>query len=176
MSNVISIDPGRKCLALSQWAQGQLIGTWLNRAQSQGYPASQGLATLAMSHASALGMKTKGLATVAVVERMVSYPTQGRKDSRQAQDAKANDLLDLQAIGAFVGAKLADAIHYYSAHEWKGQADAEITRMRVVRELDERELAILCKAKEEYPDGLHHNIYASLGLGLKYLGRYRDGR
>jgi hypothetical protein len=177
MSNVISIDPGRKCLALSQWGATRLLGTWLSRVQmSSAAPASQALADLGQAHFGNLALKTKGMASVAVVERMVAYPTQGRKDSRQSQDAKANDLLDLQAIGAHVAAKLAETTVYYSAHEWKGQTDADIVRMRVVRELDEYELALLCQAKEAYPDSLHHNIYASLGLGLKYLGRYRDGR
>lgn len=179
MTNVISIDPGRKCFTLARWGAGELLEvlpltatyvagpSLLNPAMS----GSQQLSILANHYAT----QGRGPADVAVVERMVHYPGQ-RKDSRAAELAKASDLLELQALGAYVAGRIAREVAFISAAEWKGQAPKDVTTLRVVRELSESELATLQRGLNQVPKALAHNLYDAVGIGLKFAGRLRTGR
>lgn len=174
MRNVVSIDPGRTCFTLARWGDDALLEVSVIQAEalSPAMSGSEKLASLADYYATQLGHLS---AQTAVVERMAHYPGQ-RKDSRAAELAKAADLLELQALSMYVAGRVARNVVLYTAAEWKGQANKDVTTMRVVRELSDSELVALQRALGTIPKALAHNVYDAVGIGLRFAGRLRTGR
>lgn len=161
--NVMGIDPGRQALSWSFFVHKELVGAGLVRSK-EGLPLGQ--QALHFSEQLPPG------AHICIVERMFQYPSHSRKDSRQRQDALANDLLDLQAIAGIVAGRTgAERIHYLTAHEWKGTVPKEVTKHRVEKALQPWELAVYAESLLKVPGGLRHNVIDAIGLVLRYLRR-----
>jgi len=117
-----------------------------------------------------------------VLERMVHYPPSPGAKIKQDERTRtkvANDLLDLQLIGALVAAALCPlmAITLRAAREWKGSTDTAVLERRLLEGLgtvppllDEHERALLLAVK---PAGLRHNAVDAISLGLQECGRVR---
>lgn len=164
MISTLVIDPGSKCLAWSVWGNVELFGAGLAR-------LPKGHLTLG-ERAILLAEQVPQGADVAVVEQMFQYPTRGRRDTVQAQDKKANDLLDLQAIGAWVaGQSGAKTLRYYTAAQWKGQRPKAATKHLVEKTLEPEEFLVYKEALRTVPAGLRHNIIDSVGIGLRHHRR-----
>lgn len=118
--------------------------------------------------------------TSVVIERMRVYPrvrrAGARQETEQARTAKANDLLDLQAIGALVAAHFAhpSVIVYRTAPEWKGSTTAEAieARLDVWRGWSAGEIGAWGRVRG-IGKTLRHNAVEAVALGLGYLGRIR---
>jgi hypothetical protein len=106
------------------------------------------------------------------VEQMRMTMAQDGKKGMPAAIAKGNDLLELQAVGAYVAGALG-TLRYASPGTWKGQTSKEVTENRVHKYLTPSELAIVREALSKHRDGLAHNLYDAVGIGLHGTGRYR---
>ena len=155
---VVAIDPGKRALGWSVWLYGQLAGCGLARVDT----TVRDLGEIAGQMVD----QVPGGADLAVVERMVQYPSQGRRDSQRVQDAKANDLLDLQAIGAFLAGQLARKAMWITAPEWKGQTPKSVTARRVQTALSEIERVTMDQDQTMVPPSLRHNVVDGVALGL----------
>jgi hypothetical protein len=165
-STLLAIDPGKKGLGWSAWNFGELLAAGIAR-------SPRGLHHLG-EQAIALAAQVPSGADEAVVERMVQYPSRGRRDSVQRQDALANDLLDLQAIGGIVAARcVTGGIYFATPHEWKGELPKEVVILRVRNLLSEGEAKTLEGALEDIPASLRHNALEAVGLGLWRLKRWK---
>jgi hypothetical protein len=171
VGSLLAIDPGKKALGWSAWAAGELLSAGIARLP-RGFRL-QGEASLG-AQAVELASQVPTGAEEAVVERMVQYPTRGRRDSVQRQDALANDLLDLQAIGGIVAARcVTGGIYFATPHEWKGELPKEVVILRVRNLLSEGEAKTLEGALEDIPASLRHNALEAVGLGLWRLKRWK---
>ena len=157
---VLSLDPGVKQLGWARWVSGQLSGAGLSRTKADDVEDA------AIAHMDGVpGPRCD----VVVVERMTHYPGLGSK----SQPA-ANDLLDLQLIGAFVAGKhlaTGGSMIHVRPHEWKGQAPKNIMEKRIERALSDMELARLSYALEKVPASLQHNVVDAVGIGLWFFRR-----
>ena len=126
----------------------------------------------------------------AAVERMRVYPPreEGNRRSRNLIGelvGKANDLLDLQAIGGLVAGALVppERVRYWYPAEWKGSLDdeqvqarmcwhapANVNGERVAGCMTPAERALIEAIK---PRGLQHNAWEASGLAMVAAGRLR---
>lgn len=157
-------DPGKKHPGWSAWAVTELVACGLARVPKGRHTLGQRALLIADQLPSG--------ADVCVVERMFHYPSHGRRDSRHAADAKANDLLDLQAIGGIIaGRSGAGEIVYYTARDWKGQRPKEATKHLVEKTLTPQERLVYGQALAQVASGLRHNVIDAVGIGLRHLRR-----
>lgn len=157
--STLSIDPGSKGLAWAEWSGGNLFAAGLSRT------SAEALEDRALDHSRPF---TRERFDIVVLERMTHYP------NAKARDAKANDLLDLQMIGATVAGRVLSmdgSLVYARAPEWKGQVPKEIMRERIFAALDNLEKLRLEVALEKVPKSLQHNVYDAIGIGLWFFSR-----
>lgn len=181
-NTLLSIDPGRLVLGYALWKESNLTGVGLSvcKALSPAIPGSLQVSQLAAEHASQVGeaiILSTNFSHVqnCAVEFMVHYPDHGRKDTKQAQEAKAKDLLDLQAIAGWVAGQSSFNARHYTPAMWKGQMPEDVTTIKVVKALNDFEVDVLSRAKLQYPKHLHHNLIDAIGIGLHALNRTRVG-
>lgn len=103
-------------------------------------------------------------ADAVAVERMRHYPGSSHND------AKANDLLDIQAIGAYVAGACAvfgTGVHYYAPQEWKGSTPKAVMGRRILAALTPHEAGIAAQIQGSKA----HNATDAIGIGLHHLAR-----
>lgn len=99
-----------------------------------------------------------------VVERPQIYPGRRREDP--------NDLIDLAiSLGSIITQIHHQKLIQYHPREWKGQVPKEITQSRVRGALQDYEISSLDFCLDQVSEGLRHNMYDAVGIGLKHLGR-----
>lgn len=103
---------------------------------------------------------------ILVVERPQIYRSQGRGED-------PNDLIDLAlSLGQLIAR--VEHLEYveYKPNQWKGQVPKEIMKNRIIKALKRGgDLGIADGCLRDVAPGLRHNMYDSIGIGLKHLGR-----
>lgn len=167
---MITVDPGKWILAWGNWDGPEMthVGLSILPEMPLWHPASK-LGVLAERHHHQIVMSIGAQSTDVLLEEMVHYPGQ----TAHVADAKAADLLELQAIGAMVAGRLAGpwSIRMTPARDWKGSVPKEVTQNHVDRALSTKETAVLDAAKKKVKAKLHHNLYDVAGMGLWFHGR-----
>jgi hypothetical protein len=162
---MIAIDPGKKNLAWAAFFGAELVSCGLARART-GERFDLELNAAALAEGIPKGFDH------AVVERMVHYASIHRKDTIQLQDSIANDLLDLQEIGAIVAcASGATRLFYYTPHQWKGPRPKNVVHKQVRGVLSADETKTLETCLKPIPSALRHNPLDAVGLGLRHVRR-----
>lgn len=179
MRAICSIDPAVVTLAWVGWYDGSLINAGLSR---RSRPAS--LHVVCMEHADRVraGLNIQRDVVDVVVEQMRMNKHQdwdrapGPRRDIDARVAKlialANDLLDVQAVGARVAACVGSRLHYAPVNTWKGSAPKHVTEARAREKLTPTELATVESVLRCVPSGLAHNLWDAVGVGLWATGRY----
>lgn len=164
--DLVAIDPGRQGLGWAHFYKGRLDACGVVPALKATRSHTQPDLGLACAHAAnwvseALPGLPRHTARV-VVERMAHYP------GSKAADSKAADLLDLQAIGAFVAGRLNPLPPtYYTPKQWKGSTPKAIQGRRILAALGPEEWP----AAEALKGAKAHNALDAIGIGLHHLGR-----
>ncbi len=153
---LLAIDPGGAQMAWALFNQGRLThcGLWRTKEKT--------LDARALDYSLQARNLPASVGEV-VVERMTTYP---------GDPGKANDLLDLQALGAFVAGGLGPA-RCVRAAEWKGQVPKEIMQRCIAKMLDPLETSRLISGTGLAPVSLQHNVYDAVGIGLFAVGRLK---
>jgi hypothetical protein len=154
---IVSIDPGVKLAGITLWQAGIMVNATLLRGEHW-----TDVADSAAEFFSGIGLDQ------IVIEKPQVYV-------RSRSKGDPNDLIDLAlAAGAItqalrMGSPFA-SIHEYKPAEWKGQLPKDICveRTRFALTDDERKRVNLPRAKS-----LAHNVWDSVGIGLKHLKRSR---
>jgi hypothetical protein len=160
--NILSIDPGssaKGAMAMSlflrdQWATGQVLALPKNLA--------------AACNAARVAAPRLALDFV-VVEEMRYRPQRSSAKS----SSEIAQLLELQAIAAYVAGSFNCPIRYLTVNQWKGSLPKEICHNRLrdlVFAADEWARIEAC-AKQYGARG--HNLLDSAGIGAAALGRFR---
>ena len=166
MTYSLSVDPGRAALGWAVWYNGRLVDCGLARGPKPARAFTQ--PSISRVASAALATIPRHPYRLGAVERMRHYPGKG------SSDAKANDLLDLQAIGGLVVGALVPlaSVLYFDPSEWMGGSVPEkANQLRVTRALDGNESAVFAQALQMYPKSLQHNMYDGVGIGLHLHGR-----
>jgi hypothetical protein len=170
---IFSIDPSSgatSALGWAAWASNELVCAGLVR----GLRAKLDSKCQHYADAVKLGSHVFGSGRRAVfVEQM--QMSQGRDGSGEKRTiiAKANDLLELQAVGAYVAGALGGSLCYVPVGTWKGSAPKHVTEARARAALSPAELAIVEAELARHRGGLGHNLWDAVGIGLHATGRYR---
>lgn len=184
---ILSLDPGRQGFGWAAIDARKLVACGVvpqpdKERDYQQVAARSVAAGVALAIRSDLSKHTTRACTTLVLERMVHYPPSPGAKIKQDERTRtkvANDLLDLQLIGALVAAALCPlmAITLRAAREWKGSTDTAVLERRLLEGLgtvppllDEHERALLLAVK---PAGLRHNAIDAVAMGLGETGRVR---
>ena len=97
------------------------------------------------------------------LERMVFYP---------GQSAPVADLLDIQAVGAFVAGALARTVTWYEPAQWKGQLGKKACAAAQERILLAEELPPRQADLSRMVEGIHEHALDAEGILLHHLGRF----
>lgn len=179
MTYSLAIDPGRAGLGWAVGLNGQLVDCGLARAPKG--PRDFAQASISQVASNAISKIPGHLYTLGAVERMLSIP------GSSAMQAKANDLLDLQAIGNLVIGALVPAHnvhHFYPAQWMMGSPPTHANHLRIRNALAMNELVVLgeCSraaltgAKGRTALSLEHNIWDAVGILLHLHGRLHARR
>lgn len=163
---LLAIDPGLEFLAWATFYEKRLLSCGLSIV----YKERQTLGELARSHVNNVPRLNYDYI---VLEEMRHYPAKG---ARHIADAKANDLLRLQLIGAYVSGSLSlEQTQFISAPamQWKGQVKKHVTKHRVYDALDEREQEVFAHDVKRIAESKRHNVFDAIGIGLFALGRIK---
>lgn len=157
--STLTIDPGSKGLAWAEWQGATMLSCGLHITEQVD------IEDRAQDHADYF--RAEAFARV-VVERMTHYST------GQARDAKANDLLDLQLIGAYVAGKSIEPdgrILFVRPAEWKGQVPKDVMGRRIFAKLSDTEKERYGNETHRIRPSLRHNVLDAIGIGLWFFGR-----
>jgi len=187
MSSLLALDPGRQGFGWALFERGVLrcCGVFPQppapRAHQQ--PSIWDVSFAAANNVAfgvgkALGVAQSVLRVDEVVlEQMVAYPPpRGKKETARARTAKANDLLDLQAIGAWVAGTFRASTHWVEARSWKGGTDTDAIEERLIGRIGNPSRWTLVEGDlvaAVRPIGLRHNAVDAVAIGLVHLGRLR---
>lgn len=81
--------------------------------------------------------------------------------------AKGNDLLAVQAVGAYLAGWFGGQLLYTEPQGWKGTASKEWTEQRCLEWLDSSELAVVeSELASHRAKSLHHNLWDAVAIGL----------
>lgn len=83
----------------------------------------------------------------------------------------ANDLIDVQTVGAVYVTRAAREVRFVRALDWKGNVPKDIHHKRIRKQLDSAETAVLEEALTKAPKGSHKEILDAVGIGLWAIGR-----
>lgn len=118
--------------------------------------------------------------SVAIVEEMKYLPPDRRDfKARTRADAVANDLLQLQAVGAFVAGRFSSRVIFLPARQWKGNRPTNVIQNLCQRAMTLSEQAVTGvylrqgQAPTCIPAGKEHNIWDAIGIGFAALGRLK---
>lgn len=105
--------------------------------------------------------------TAVVVEQMWYRPGSGAAAAK-----KVIEILELQAIGAYLAGRVGATFHLYPPHEWKGNVPKEVCHARLEQKMTPEEAYALHLAG--LPFGKRaHNVKDAAALLHFHLGRYR---
>lgn len=146
MSWIVSIDPGVQHHGIAYWYNGVLRHAWLQPSHTS-LPKSP---------------------LVAVSELVIEIPqTYGGRSAK----GDTNDLIDLAFAAGFIARRInAASVVKMRPREWKGQVPKKIMIERVRSKLKPEETlpAVIALPAQQ---GLRHNVWDGIGIGLKRLGR-----
>lgn len=157
ISALIGIDPGTRALG---WVRGTEAGIVISAGCSRVRPGA--IADMAAEHARAIGHGTSHLAHLEAMHWDGRRPT------------TVGDLLDVQAVGAIVAARVAAEIRMVKPGEWKGTIPKEIHHPRLLAVLDPAERRIVDAACAQA--GATHAKEVLDALGIMMQGARRIGR
>ncbi len=158
--NLLALDPGRRKCGWAIFQNGTLFGCGVLRLKdAQQFDLSDTIEEFTVRLAKE--MKGLQLCKVSVVERMRIYPGRSKGD--------LNHLLDIQAIGAALGAKLAVDVRLYHPQQWKGNVKKEVTANRLKGVLSEDELSVLQESIQDTPKQYHSDISDAVAIGVYHL-------
>lgn len=173
---VLGIDPGLRLLPWAAWSPTthRIVACGASKLEATSNPRH--LAQVAEEHAAHLTHAVQHLQVSVVCVEQQGLNT-GRDSTLGKAIATGNDLLELQAIGAYVAGLLA-GIHgarfrYLPIGAWKGSAPKEVTQNRVLklcRDTDSQRIldAGLC----EVIPSQRHNVYDACGIAACGAGVY----
>ncbi len=163
MSNIIAIDPGRRKLAWAVFAEKELLVCnveYLDKKEQ--FDLNRTI--LQFLGGVATNLKDVDVCETAIVERMKIYPGKGSKGDQ-------NFLLDLQAIGAACGSKLAKDLKMVLPMEWKKNWPKAVCNARVRKALNDEEREYFEKQFESLNKEYQQDLLDAVGIGLSHLGR-----
>lgn len=178
MTHTLSIDPSVNCLGWALWLNTQLVDAGMSR-KPEGRMALDRVCELHCA-AISLGLGCHSVAGVGVVWVEQMRLNRGQDGASVAEAiAKGNDLLDVQAVGANVAGEFG-RLRYVHVNTWKGTATKKVTENRARNVLTAAELAIVEGFLAVRPldltrkvwEGLAHNVWDAVGIGLHGVGRY----
>lgn len=89
---------------------------------------------------------------------------------RAREQFKMDDLISVAiVVGQVVALVNAPEVVYWAPHEWKGSLSKEVHHERVQRVLSKEEMARITMPRAVKTLG--HNVWDSVGIGLRWLGR-----
>ena len=169
---IVSIDPGKNHTAWALWiSSGRLVAAGLARnplAHKKGYTAPEvwsGCASEVIRQISRVPESSKDL------DGPIGLVCE-RPKVRKLSNEDPNDLLDLTGVlGCIIqGLKVTRGCLCVWAplpEEWKGQLPKTVTQERVNAALSEEEKKSILPC----PEGLSHNIYDAIHLGIVHFER-----
>ena len=169
MTYTLSIDPSVNCLGWALWLGTQLVDCGMSR-KADGRMSLDKVCEL---HYDAIrqALARHGhpqFDPLRISAVWVEQMSLGGERDRGAI-AKANDLLAVQAVGAYVAGKFG-RLRYAPVNTWKGTASKKITEARARNVLTPTEVELVDRAA--IPASLAHNVWDSVGIGLFAVGRY----
>lgn len=167
---ILSIDPGKHHVAWALWARVvgfELVAAGLTDSDARTLAERCQEHALALVHRLGLGL---GQVSLVAVEQM--QLSTGRDRTLSKAIATGNDLLELQAAGAYVAGAVGGRFKLLPPNTWKGTAPKDVTRARVEKTLSQHEFKVLAGALASVKPGLRHNVYDAVGIGLHVTGRY----
>lgn len=152
MVDLVSIDPGKRCIWVAAWVRGELV-------QVRGVAVE--------SPPDLLRSWTWGAVPLAIeVPQIYQGKIQGKDQ---------NDLVDLAICVGWCELACCGPVTRYRPREWKGQTSKKLDNKRTLKVLSEPEKAVI-DASDIRPS-LRHNILDAIGIGLRHLGRkYKGGK
>lgn len=162
MKHLVAMDPGLRDCWVSIFRDGYLLETI--RVKNPEKKARGPVAWLEMGRAFCEIFEGKPYINALVTEIPQVYNVGKQKGDQ-------DDITNLSGIvGAVTMALNPTSVTSYYPREWKGQLPKDVCGDRVLLTLSESER----KAVGNY-GALQHNILDSIGIGLKYLGRFNVG-
>jgi hypothetical protein len=171
----LAIDPGKNALGWAFFGDaGYLYAAGVVRSATPSTPGGDDTAEVArhilrqlLAAISPLPSPVRSL----VVEKMKIYPGPQQKGDQ-------NDLIDLAYISGGVHALPpvwnAERVTLVHPHAWKGQVPKKkIMQGRIERSLTELEAKLVRATLQTTPDGLRHNGWDAVGIGLWAQQRLR---
>lgn len=165
-SLVLGIDPGMAYLGLSLAEHGHVqMRTTFRRPNGT---RARDVRAVGNYYAEQIASRIAGYRhhTIAI-ERMVFYRT--RPES-------VDDLLDIQAVGAFVAGRLSDDVHWYEPAQWKGQLGKDAAQAAQLKILSDNEATLRQSDLAKMPTGIHEHALDAEGILLHHLGRFGPPR
>jgi hypothetical protein len=166
---LLAIDPGKNALGWAYFgAGGFLVTAGVARSTKQ----DRDVASIARELMKQLrgGLSGMGLVKAVVIEQMRVYPGPQQKGDQ-------NDLMDLSYIsgGVHMLSDVAEDAFLYlvPAREWKGQVPKNTMQERIERSLRDLEKSLVVATLQNVPEGIRHNGWDAVGIGLWAQGRLR---
>lgn len=171
---ILAIDPGKNALGWAFFGDaGYLYAAGVVRSAAASTPGGDDTAEVArylmrqlLAAITPLPSPVRSL----VVEKMKIYPGPQQKGDQ-------NDLIDLAYISGGVhmlppvwNAERVTLVH---PHAWKGQVPKNIMQERIERSLTELEVKLVRATLQTTPEGLRHNGWDAVGIGLWAQRRLR---
>lgn len=170
---LLAIDPGKNALGWAFFGEaGLLYAAGVARSEGSSTPGGEPVAEVARHLMRQLMAVLSPLPPVRslVVEKMKVYPGPQQKGDQ-------NDLIDLSYIAGGVHALPsvwnAERVTLVHPHVWKGQVPKGIMQGRIARSLAELEVKLVHATLQATPEGLRHNGWDAVGIGLWAQHRLR---
>ncbi len=170
---ILAIDPGKTALGWAYFGEaGLLFVAGVLRSEGSRTPGGDSVAEVARGLMRQLVQALGPLPAVVslVVEKMKVYPGPQQKGDQ-------NDLIDLSYISGGVHALPsvwnAERVTLVHPHAWKGQVPKAIMAQRIERSLNELEVKLVHASLQGVPEGLRHNGWDAVGIGLWSQGRLK---
>lgn len=165
MSFGLAIDPGLRVLGASIWSGKRLVKAELlkNPEKKASGPKAWGAFATLLDRWYWENSGHRFLDWICV-EKMKVY-TIGKGKGNPAS------LLELASLSGMLFGLFPDAMPFHpTAFEWKGNLDKEETEKRINERLDASD------GKVVLAGALSHNVWDSVGIGLKQVGRFERNR
>lgn len=159
--HILAVDPGKNVCGYALFHDKTLIRCGLSVLPAG--PAKLG--AIAEYHYRSIAFDAAEADRVYVEEMSLN---RGRDGTLSKAIATANDLLKLQAVGAYIAGRLRASLVYVPP----AKHDKRVTQNRAEATLSPSELEIVTKSLQDYRASIHHNLYDAVLHGLRAVGRY----
>lgn len=170
---LLSVDPGKNALGWAYFGDaGFLYAAGVARSSVPTVPGGDEVAEVARQLMQTLEAYLADLPPIRslAIEKMKIYPGPQQKGDQ-------NDLIDLSYIAGGVHmlptARRAERVTLVHPHSWKGQVPKNVMKERIERSLTELEVKLVHATLQTTPEGLRHNGWDAVGIGLWAQGRLR---